>query len=217
MEVWLFILGYAIHFLGSLLLTYKITQYRTTFGLVMDTQICFLLSTISRCVWSLDTRIVENKIAYLELCCSTLIAIYLVFIMIKYRHTQTRNVSVFISVLTLVPGAALLAILFHPGRVWLSFQVLVAFTIYLEAVALLPQLWLMRRMIEIESLTTCYVCLLILSRIARLMFWLSLYIQGETFLGLFIADSIHCLLSADYFLQWCRRLRHGPDALRFKT
>eukprot|EP00922_Rhytidocystis_sp_ex-Travisia-forbesii_P053267 GHVS01078986.1.p1 GENE.GHVS01078986.1~~GHVS01078986.1.p1 ORF type:complete len:217 (-),score=4.37 GHVS01078986.1:734-1384(-) len=213
MEVWLFICGYAIHFLASALLLFKICQNKSIYGLAVDTQVCFLLSTVSRCVWSFDTRLIETWVAHVELCCSTLIAVVLVYYMVMYRHTQARSVSWMISIATLTPGAACLALLMHPGRVWFSIQVLVAFTIYLEAVALLPQLWLMRRMVEIESLTSFYVFLLILSRVMRLLFWLSLYVQGEHFVGLFVADAVHCLLSADYFLQWCRRLRHGSSLL----
>lgn len=70
MEVWLFILGYLIHFAASCVLVYKIQQQRTVYGLSIDTQICYLLATLSRCVWYLDTRLVEVRGSVLVCGCS---------------------------------------------------------------------------------------------------------------------------------------------------
>ncbi|PHJ20912.1 er lumen protein retaining receptor [Cystoisospora suis] len=215
MEVWLFILGYLIHFAASCVLVYKIQQQRTVYGLSIDTQICYLLATLSRCVWYLDTRLVETWLAYLELLCSTVISVVLTYYLWRYRHTNTKNVWTPCKAALIIPVCSVLAFFIHPGRQWWTVQILVAFTIYTEAVGLLPQLWYMRRMLEVEPLTSHYVGLLVLSRVVRLFFWVTLYIQGEHFLGLFLADLLHSVLAADYFVMWCRKLRHG-GALIYK-
>lgn len=59
--------------------------------------------------------------------------------------TSVFRVGLFCSV------CSLLAFFIHPGRQWWTVQILVAFTIYTEAVGLLPQLWYMRRMLEVGS------------------------------------------------------------------
>ncbi|CBZ51348.1 putative ER lumen protein retaining receptor 1 [Neospora caninum Liverpool] len=200
MEVWLFILGYLIHFVASCVLVYKIHQQRTVYGLSIDTQICFLAASLSRCVWYLDTRLVETWLAYLELLCSTVISVVLTYYLWRYRHTNTKTVWTPCQAAVIIPVSMLTAFFIHPGRQWWTVQILVAFSIYTEA---------------IEPLTSHYVGLLVLSRVVRLFFWVTLYFQGEHFLGLFLADLLHSVLAADYFVMWCRKLRHG-GALIYK-
>ncbi|PFH35985.1 putative ER-retrevial receptor Ter1p [Besnoitia besnoiti] len=200
MEVWLFILGYLIHFVASCVLVYKVQQQRTVYGLSIDTQLCFLAATLSRCVWYLDTRLVETWLAYLELLCSTVISVVLTYYLWSYRHTNTKNVWTPCKAAVIIPVSMLTAFFIHPGRHWWTVQILVAFSIYTEA---------------IEPLTSHYVGLLVLSRVVRLFFWVTLYFQGEHFLGLFLADLLHSVLAADYFVMWCRKLRHG-GALIYK-
>mmetsp|Transcript_4904 Transcript_4904/g.11437 ORF Transcript_4904/g.11437 Transcript_4904/m.11437 type:complete len:217 (-) Transcript_4904:461-1111(-) len=209
MEVWLFIIGYLINFAASCLLLYKIWRHKSIYGLSGDTQYCFLFATLARCFWSFDTRLVETWLAHFELLCSTVVACLLSYSVWRYWHTTTKQAPPYLRLLFAVPLAALLAFFFHPGRQWFTIQSLVAFTMYVEAVALLPQLFLMRNMIEIEPLTSHYVGLLVISRAVRIAFWIQLYIQGEHFVSLILADVLHSLFSADYFIMWIRKLRNG--------
>eukprot|EP00916_Digyalum_oweni_P003035 GHVL01005520.1.p1 GENE.GHVL01005520.1~~GHVL01005520.1.p1 ORF type:complete len:194 (+),score=13.71 GHVL01005520.1:18-599(+) len=178
MEIWLFIGGYSIHLVASLLLIWKIHKSKSVYGLSFDTQVCYLLACISRCIWSVNTRLVETYAAYLELAASTIAAVVLCYLCHRYRHTTTHQAWKGVSCWMLVPVTLVVAMLFHPGMAWWSSQILVAFTMYIEAVALLPQQYLMRRMKEIEPITSHYVGFLILSRILRLVFWGWLYMQG---------------------------------------
>merc|ERR1719237_1067522 len=107
------------------------------------------------------------------------------------------------------PASMVLATLFHPGDDWISMQILVSYTMFQEACGLLPQLWLMRKMHEVEPLTSHYVGLIVVARFVRMLFWLKMYFLGEHFLQLFFADICHTLLSADYMYLWCRKLRDG--------
>jgi len=210
MDVWLFILGYLIQFVGSCVLLYKIDKHRSIYGLSIDTQICFLIATMSRCFWSLETRLVqETRIAYAELFLSTAASLLLCWYCFNLRHTTTKAPWWPLRCSITVPLTLLLATLFHPGKNFISIQILVAFSMYLESVALVPQLYLMRRMVDIEPLTSLYVVLLIMSRVVRMLFWTALFLQGEHFLGLFLADAIHSVLSVDYLYLWIRKLRNG--------
>uniref|UniRef100_A0A0G4G723 ER lumen protein-retaining receptor n=1 Tax=Chromera velia CCMP2878 TaxID=1169474 RepID=A0A0G4G723_9ALVE len=186
---------------------------KSIYGLAADTQVCFVLATLSRCMWSLDTRLVETKLAYLELFLSTSVAIILGLLVIRYRHTTTKKPATLLRYFVIVPVALVLAFFVHPGHHWWTVQILVAFTMYVEAGALIPQLYLMRKMIEIEPLTSHYVAMLVLSRVVRMLFWVQLYYQGEHFVGLFLADLVHTLLSVDYLYLWCRKLRHGGSLI----
>eukprot|EP00745_Piridium_sociabile_P015675 TRINITY_DN23426_c3_g2_i2.p1 TRINITY_DN23426_c3_g2~~TRINITY_DN23426_c3_g2_i2.p1 ORF type:complete len:220 (+),score=19.60 TRINITY_DN23426_c3_g2_i2:127-786(+) len=213
MEIWLFILGYLIHLGGSVFLLAKIYKQKSVYGLSRDTMFMLLVATISRCIWSMFTRLVETKLAYLELIASTAVAIALAYNCWIYRHTTIKQAPTPLKAKTLIPVALILAFFFHPGYRWFTVQILVAFTMYIEAVALVPQLYLMRKMHEVENVTSHYVGLLVCSRAVRLLFWVQLYWIGEHFLGLLAADMIHCILSADYMRIWISKLRNGGQLI----
>lgn len=209
MDIFLFVLGYIIQCAATVMLMMKINYTKSIYGLSVDTQICFMLANISRCVWTLETRLVETKVAYMELLASTGVSICVCFLCYKYYHTTTKHAVSYFRVYTLAPIALALAVLFHPSDDWISVQILVAFTMYLEALGLLPQLWLMRKMYDIEPITSHYVGLLIVSRAIRMLFWGMLFYLGEHFLQLFIADVLHSLFAADYLYLWCKKLKTG--------
>lgn len=209
MERWFFITGYLVQLAGSILLLNKIWRRKSIYGLSTDTQICFLVCTLCRVVWSRKTALVVTYVAHAELTCSTLVSLALCFSVWKFRHTTTKQAWWPFKAYTLLPLAALLAILTNIRSALFSFPMLVTFTMYGEGIALVPQLYLMRRMIEVEPLTSHYVGLLILSRIVRVCFWVILYVKAQYFVSLFVADMLHTLLAADYLHLWCRKLRLG--------
>ncbi|CEM27211.1 unnamed protein product [Vitrella brassicaformis CCMP3155] len=213
MEIWLFILGYLVHFVGSIVLLRKIQKQKSVYGLSSDTQYMLLAATISRCIWSMYTRLIETNLAYMELICSTVVALMLAYSMWQFRHTTIKQAPSPLKATILIPAALVLAFFFHPGYKWWTVQILVAFTMYIEAVALIPQLYLMRRMHEVENVTSHYVGLLVCSRAVRLLFWVQLYWIGEHFIGLFVADLLHTLLSGDYLWLWIRKLRTGGQLI----
>lgn len=209
MEVFLFVLGYWVQFAASCLLVVKISKHKSIYGLSIDTQVSYLLASLSRCVWSLETRLVETKLAYLELLCSTVASIALGILCWQLYHTTSKHSIPVLRVYITAPICLLLAFLFHPGEDWMSMQILVSYTMFQEAMGLLPQLYLMRHMHEVEAMTSHYVGLIVVARAIRMVFWGKMYFLGEHFLQLFFADICHTLLSADYMYIWVRKLKDG--------
>lgn len=215
MDIQLFVLSYLIQLFASGILLYRILSVKSIYGLSVDTQICFLCSTICRCVWTWNTRIFDSgsifaSIAILELGASAASAVCLVHLFRKLIHTTTMRSPMPLSVYVLVPVALLLAWLINPGE-WFSFtaQGLVAFTMYVEALALVPQLYLIRKMDDVEALTSHYIGLLVIARAVRMIFWVVMYTEGQWFLCLFLADLLHTAMSADYVYLWVKKIRHG--------
>eukprot|EP01069_Polyplicarium_translucidae_P002660 Polyplicarium_translucidae@DN2095_c0_g1_i3.p2 len=147
--------------------------------------------------------------AYAELIASTSIATLICVLVYRYRHTTIKQAWWPLRSFVLLPLAAALAFVYTFHQEAVTKQVLVAFTMFLEAVALAPQLQLMMTMVEIEPLTGHYVAFLVISRVVRLLFWASLLVQGDRFVALLAADLVHTVLAADYLYVWCKRLRHG--------
>lgn len=215
MDIFIFVLSYLIQLSASGILLHRINKVKSIYGLSFDSQICLLLATLSRCVWTLKTRIVQTNvmftfIAALELLASTVAAVWLVRLFFNLQHTTTQQCPRILSAKVLVPVTTVLAFLVNPGN-WFSFsvQVLVAFSMYMEAAALIPQLWLVRRMDDVEALTSHYVGILIISRAVRMIFWVVMFFDDQHFFCLFTADIVHTALSADYLYLWIRKLRHG--------
>eukprot|EP00931_Biecheleriopsis_adriatica_P038101 TRINITY_DN21851_c0_g1_i1.p1 TRINITY_DN21851_c0_g1~~TRINITY_DN21851_c0_g1_i1.p1 ORF type:complete len:237 (+),score=28.49 TRINITY_DN21851_c0_g1_i1:55-711(+) len=208
-EVYLFLLGYLVQFAASCILLYKIWKGRSIYGLSLDTQAAYLLAVISRCVWSMGTRLVDSKLMYLELMASTAVACGLALLSYQFRHTNPVAGTPFLKIYATAPASLVLAFFFHPGDDWISMQILVSYTMFQEAFGLLPQLYLMRKLHEVEPLTSNYVALICVARFIRMLFWGKMYFLGEHFLQLFFADVLHTLLSADYMYLWFRKLRYG--------
>jgi ER lumen protein retaining receptor len=216
MDIWLFVLGYVIQLIASGLLIYRIASVRSVYGLSLDTQLCFLSATLSRAVWSFNTRILDSHpllqvFAVIELALSIFCAGLLVYLFRSLRHTSAdTQASPLLTWKLLFPVSIILAGIVNPGS-WftVSLQILVAFTMYMEAVALVPQLALIRKMSDVEALTSHYIGLLVIARAVRMCFWVVLYMDGSTFICLFLADLFHTVLCADYMYLWVRKLRHG--------
>ena len=215
MDIHLFVMSYLIQLLASVILLYRVLSVKSIYGLSIDTQICILAATISRCIWSINTRIVESDIlvatvASLELLLSLGASVFLFGLFRKLSHTTTVGAPLACSAIILVPAAFLLALIFNPGASFVvTSQTMVAFTMYVEALALIPQLWIIRKMDDVEALTSHYIGLLVVSRIARMMFWLVMFSNGQGFMSLFLADVVHTILSGDYLYLWVRKLRYG--------
>jgi len=217
MGVFLFILGYYVHFVGSCLLLYKIWKHKSIYGLSVDTQAAYFLAVIARCIWVMETRLVETKFAYLELMLSTVAAFGLSGLCFMYYHSTSKHSTPYLRVYCTAPVCMVLAFFFHPGDDWWSMQILVSYTMFQEATGLLPQLWLMRKMHEVEPLTSHYVGLIVVARFIRMLFWGKMYFLGEHFLQLFFADILHTLLSADYMYLWVRKLQYGGRLIYSQT
>ena len=103
-----------------------------------------------------------------------------------------------------------LSFFFHPGSKnewYISKQMLVSFTMYMEAIGLLPQIYLIRKHKEVEAMTGHYMFCLAVSRFLRLIFWLQMFWDGDWVGYLVIADLIHTLLLSDFTYFYIKQAR----------
>ena len=133
------------------------------YDLAVDTQGSYLLSVISRCVWGMETWLVETYFAYFELLVSSMTALGLCLLRYQLGNTTSKHSVSYLRVYATAPVYMVLAFLFHPGDTWISMQILVCYTMFQEAMGLLPQLYLMRNMHEVEPLTSHYVGLIVVA------------------------------------------------------
>ena len=75
----------------------------------------------------------------------------------------------------------------------------VSFTMFLEAIALIPQLTHIIVSKDTEGLNSYYLYCLGLARLGRVFFWYTMSSKAETFWYMIIADILHTVLLAAFF------------------
>lgn len=125
-------------------------------------------------------------------------SVYIVYLM-KYRYNSTyESMSDNFKTEYLLGLSAFLALLFHVS--FTPYEILWAFSIYLEAVAVLPQLFMMSRTGEAETITTHYLFALGGYRAMYLLNWIWRYAAtGHTDWIAWIAGLVQTGLYADFF------------------
>ncbi|RDX77337.1 ER lumen protein-retaining receptor, partial [Mucuna pruriens] len=117
-----------------------------------------------------------------------------------------------------VVPSAILAIIIHPYAThWSLTRIIWAFSLYLEAVSVLPQLRFMQNAKMIETFTGYYVFALGVSRFVALAYWLIrtyesrgayLFLAGSGyfwFLAAFLAEMVQSFILADFCYYYMKR------------
>jgi hypothetical protein len=83
---------------------------------------------------------------------------YIIYLCYKYKDSIYKGVSSpYLRWYMLVPACFILSMIFHPGNkgeYFLTFQMFVSFTMFVEAVALIPQLVHLNQNRDPEGLTS---------------------------------------------------------------
>ena len=123
---------------------------------------------------------------------------YTVYLMhVELRPTQDPSLDTF-KVEYLLAGSAVLALLF-PAE-YTVLEILWAFSIWLESVAILPQLFMLQRTGEAETITTHYLFALGIYRALYIPNWLYRYFaDGRVDRIAWIAGIVQTILYSDFF------------------
>lgn len=112
----------------------------------------------------------------------------------------------------------ILCMIFHPGskgEFFFTLQMFVSFTIFLEGLALLPQLYHLRTSKDPEGLTSTYLYLLGASRLVRVFFWIAMITNNDTFWYLIVADVLHNVLLIAFFFFFRKTSKSKEDILGY--
>ena len=209
----LFNFGYIAQLVGNYFLIQKIRKQKNIEGLSFETQIIYLIGALVRCVWVFETRLTNTFTVWLELLLSVGSSLYLIYLFWRYKESKFDQVQNPFKFVYLLIASVILSFFFHPGSkgdYYFSMQMLVSFTMYFEACGLLPQIYILRKMREVEINLGHYMFCLALSRFIRILFWIMMHIGGDSFLYLMIADLIHTLLLGDFVYFYLKRQTGQP-------
>ncbi|KAL6210970.1 hypothetical protein ACLB2K_016199 [Fragaria x ananassa] len=219
-----FVASEAIHFLGIIVLIYKLTIQKTCSGLSLKTQELTAAFLVVRLVCS---TIIEADI-HTVLDSATLISTAWLIYMIRFKlkSTYIKELDNFRSYFVVVP-AAILSLFFHPytlqGRI---VSVLWAFGGYIEAVSVLPQLHLMQNAKMIEPFTSHYVFALGISRFFACAHWIIMIYEtsgrylsmvGSGYLWIlaaFLCEMVQTFILADFCYYYIKSYVQGQLVMR---
>ncbi|KAL1306523.1 hypothetical protein AAFC00_005214 [Neodothiora populina] len=202
------ILGDLSHLFSIVILLHKMKTSSSASGISFKSQFLYFVVYVTRyldLLWTDPTRSLWNTFFKIFFIGGSAYTIYLM--LTDYKPTHDPNLDTF-KVQYLLIGSAILAILF-PYKYTLS-EMLWAFSIWLESVAILPQLFMLQRTGEAETITTHYLFALGVYRALYIPNWLYRYF-AEGYLDPIpvIAGLIQTVLYSDFFYIYYTKVMQG--------
>ncbi|EFX88165.1 ER lumen protein-retaining receptor-like [Daphnia pulex] len=200
------LLGDLSHLLAIVILLLKIWKSRSCAGISGKSQFLFALVYTTRYLDLLTNYVsLYNSFMKVVFIAASYGTLYLMYV--KFRATYDRNHDTFRVELLLIPVAALALLFNHEFSVM---EVLWAFSIYLEAVAILPQLFMVSKTGEAESITSHYLFALGSYRALYILNWIYRY-YGESFQDWIavVAGIVQTILYCDFFYLYITKVLKG--------
>ncbi|KAG6401295.1 hypothetical protein SASPL_138147 [Salvia splendens] len=214
-----FVASEAIHFLGILVLIYKLATLKTCSGLSLKSQELTAIFLAARLVCSFYLEgDIHTVLDFLTLC-STLWVVYMMRFKLKSTYiAKLDNMPLYY---VIVP-CAILAILVNPHTSHaLPVRMLWEFAVYLESISVLPQLKMVQNAKIIEPFTAHYVFALGIARFLGFAHWIiKVYESGGKYLFLIgsgyiwlpmmlLAETVQTFILADFCYYYVKGLMDG--------
>eukprot|EP01024_Parvocaulis_polyphysoides_P020906 TRINITY_DN19854_c0_g2_i2.p1 TRINITY_DN19854_c0_g2~~TRINITY_DN19854_c0_g2_i2.p1 ORF type:complete len:255 (-),score=-14.17 TRINITY_DN19854_c0_g2_i2:285-947(-) len=200
------LLGDMMHLMSILVLLLKIYTTRSCRGISLKTQELYLLVFICRyldlLVYFVSLYNTFMKFVFLG---SSGLIVYLMRFHKVIKSTYDKENDTFQYIFLIAPCAAL-AMFIHSK--FTALELLWTFSIYLESVAILPQLWQLQRTSNIDNLTGNYVFLLGCYRALYILNWIYKYFteskhsQWIVWLSGMLQTALYCDFFYYYLKSW---------------
>lgn len=211
------VLGDLSHLLSFLILFYRLRKTRNATGISLKTQELYLLVFVTRYMdifWNFSS--LYNTLFKLFYLCASASIVYTIRYTQPYRSTYQSDRDTFLHWKFAVAPAAVLALLWNEGR-WeygvsdYFFEVCWAFSIWLEAIAIFPQLVLLTRDKEVENITSHYIASLGAYRALYIINWVWRVMTEPHYRAwlAWVAGALQTALYADFFYNYYVSLKSG--------
>lgn len=194
------------HLASIFILLYSIELHKSIKGLSLKTQSLYVLVFVTRYLDIFSTYIsLYNTMMKLFFIGSS---VYIVHTMaFKYRKSILEDTDTF-PIRYLVGGSFLLSLIFTYRYTF--GEVLWSFSMWLEAVAILPQLFILQRTGEAENITTHYIFALGLYRALYIPNWLYRYfVEGKFDYISVLAGLVQTAVYSDFFYIYYTKVMQG--------
>lgn len=202
--------GDLVHLASIGILLSKINATRSVSGLSFKTQALYMLVYATRYLDILFKPWVSTYNTVLKFVYLGSSAYVLRLMTSDYKATRSpSNVDTF-KVQYLIGFSALLALILHLHFTVL--ELLWSFSIWLESVAILPQLFMIQRTGKAETMTTHYIFALGLYRVLYMFNWFYRWIAGnpQDWISV-LGGIIQTVLYSDFFYVYYSKVYHGQN------
>ena len=200
--VFFFELGYLLNIIGICVLIRNIIKKKHVEGISFYTQLLFAISTFSKVFFFWFTVLRDFLLCWVELILSLSLTLILMYLLNKYRkmsfvkeknHFDWRIIMVVSIVLSILSN-------YEKDDDFEFSQMMIRFSIIVEAIGLLPQLHFMKIEKYVPQFFGQYLVAIAVSRVARIGFWIFQLKYNETdstYYTLILSDIGYLLLTAD--------------------
>ncbi|XP_076337061.1 ER lumen protein-retaining receptor 2 [Tachypleus tridentatus] len=194
------------HLLAIIILLVKIWKTRSCAGISGRSQILFALVYTTRYLDLFTTFIsLYNTAMKIFFIATSYATIYLMYV--KFKATYDHNHDTFRIEFLLIPVTILGLLVNHD---FTPLEVLWTFSIYLESVAILPQLFMVSKTGEAETITSHYLFCLGLYRALYIFNWIyRYYFEGFYDMIAIVAGVVQTVLYCDFFYLYITRVIKG--------
>lgn len=200
------LLGDLSHLLAIIILLLKIWKTRSCAGISGKSQILFSVVYTARYLDLLTNYIsAYNTFMKMVFIMASYATVYLMYV--KFKATYDHNHDTFRIEFLLIPTLIMALLINHEFTVM---EVLWTFSIYLESVAILPQLFLVSKTGEAESITSHYLFALGSYRALYLLNWVYRYVVEDHYeLIAIISGVVQTVLYCDFFYLYITKVLKG--------
>ena len=219
----LFILAEAVHFIGIGVLAFKLIKERSCGGLSLKSQELTAAFLVIRLYCS---AVMEYDIHTL-LDLFTLLATVWVIYAMRTNLKMTYNMEMDdIELLHILIPCAITALMAHPvtSHNYLN-RVLWALCVYVEAVSVLPQLWMMQKGKIVERFTANYLFSLAVARLLSCAHWILQMFDAKSYLAtalgsglwpvmVLFSEVVQTFILADFCYYYVLSCAEGSEVVR---
>lgn len=191
------------HLIAIIILLHKIWRSRSCEGLSGRSQVLFAVVFVCRYL-DLFTNFISvyNSVMKIFFLATSIGTIYLMWI--KFKATYDRNNDSLRIEFLVIPAAILALLVNHEFTLM---EVMWTFSIYLESVAIMPQLFMLSRTGNAETITAHYLFALGSYRALYIVNWIFRYYTENFFDPIaVVAGIVQTVLYADFFYLYVTRV-----------
>jgi ER lumen protein retaining receptor len=205
-------LGDLSHIVSFLVLLHKIVKGKSSAGISLRTQELYAIVFCARYVdlfWNFSSM--YNWVLKICFISASLAIVYFMRFGTPQKATYNADQDAF-PIQYLIGPCALLGLIVNQDH-YSAFEIVWAFSVYLEAVAILPQLFLLQKLGEVENLTSHYVFALGAYRGLYLLNWLYRFMTEEDYLQriVWVAGIVQTGLYCDFFYHYYESKKGGMN------
>jgi len=197
-----------LHLLSFFIIIYKLHKTKNCRGVSCQTQEIYLLVFATRYLdlfmYFISLYNTLMKIAFI---CATVYIIYLMKLKAPINSTYAREKDDDFPHLLLIPFALVLTFIIHTEFSW--WELSWSFSLWLEAVAIIPQISILNKTTKVEPFTAHYIASLGTYRFFYIINWIYRYYTEHTYCWTSIITGIlQSLLYADFLYLYFRNIKN---------